>query len=112
RACAARSRDGQAAEPAIVVVARGRVVSRKDERAAPTLAAVVPATNEPPGLDSCLAAIAAAADQPEELIVVRDPAEPGPASARCAGPPSCPSAGSTRTASLARRSRMSSSACG
>jgi GT2 family glycosyltransferase len=60
-------------------------VSRRDGRAGPTLAVVVPATNQPPGLDSCLAAIAAAADQPEELIVVRDPAELGPAAARNVG---------------------------
>jgi GT2 family glycosyltransferase len=46
---------------------------------------VVPATNRPPTLDRCLRAIEQAADAPEELICVRDPAGDGPAAARNAG---------------------------
>jgi GT2 family glycosyltransferase len=49
------------------------------------LAAIVPATNEPETLPACVAAIRAAADPPEELIVVRDPPGAGPAAARNAG---------------------------
>jgi len=49
------------------------------------LAAVVPATDQPPTLAGCLAAIEAAADPPEQLIVVREPPEAGPAAARNAG---------------------------
>jgi Glycosyl transferase family 2 len=49
------------------------------------LAAIVPATNEPETLPACVAAIRAAADPPEELIVVRHPPGAGPAAARNAG---------------------------
>ena len=49
------------------------------------LAAVVPATNEPPTLERCLAAIEAAADGPDELVVVDGPRGAGPAEARNAG---------------------------
>lgn len=49
------------------------------------VAAIVPATNRPPTLEACLAAIRAAAEPPEEVIVVSEPAELGPAGARNAG---------------------------
>ena len=43
-----------------------------------TLAAVVPATNEPPTLARCLAAIEAASDRPDEVVVVDRPANAAP----------------------------------
>jgi len=52
---------------------------------APTLAVVVPATDEPATLDRCLAAITAAADPPDELVVVTTPSGAGPAEARNRG---------------------------
>jgi GT2 family glycosyltransferase len=51
----------------------------------PTLTAIVPATNDPPTLPRCRAAIRVADDPPEEVIVVEDAAEPGPAAARNEG---------------------------
>jgi hypothetical protein len=49
------------------------------------LTAVVPATNSPPTLDRCLAAIRTASDPPDEVIVVDRPDAGGPAAARNAG---------------------------
>jgi len=49
------------------------------------LSAIVPATNEPPTLDRCVAAIRAAEEPPEEVIVVSEAAAPGPAAARNEG---------------------------
>jgi GT2 family glycosyltransferase len=49
------------------------------------LAAVVPATDQPPTLERCLAAIRTADEPPAEVIVVEDAAQPGPAAARNAG---------------------------
>jgi hypothetical protein len=49
----------------------------------PTLTVVVPATDDPPTLDDCVAAIRAADVPPEELVVVREGG--GPADARNAG---------------------------
>lgn len=49
------------------------------------LTAVVPATNSPPTLERCLAAIRSAADPPDELIVVDRADLGGPAAARNAG---------------------------
>jgi len=46
------------------------------------LSCVVPATNRPPTLEQALAAIRAADDPPEELIVVDEPVLAGPAAAR------------------------------
>jgi GT2 family glycosyltransferase len=46
---------------------------------------VVPATDEPTTLDRCLAAIAAADDPPDELVVVTSPVGDGPAAARNRG---------------------------
>ncbi|HUP32891.1 MAG TPA: glycosyltransferase family A protein [Gaiellaceae bacterium] len=51
----------------------------------PRLTAIVPATNAPATLERCLAAIAAAADPPEEIVVVEEPHLAGPALARNAG---------------------------
>jgi GT2 family glycosyltransferase len=50
-----------------------------------TIAAIVPATDMPPTLDRCAAAIRAAREPPDELIVVTEPAGAGPAAARNAG---------------------------
>lgn len=49
----------------------------------PTLCVVVPATNAPPTLDECLAAIRGADDPPEQVVVVTDGG--GPADARNRG---------------------------
>lgn len=49
------------------------------------LSAIVPATDVPPTLARCLAAIAAADDAPEEVIVVDEADRPGPAAARNEG---------------------------
>lgn len=50
-----------------------------------TLTAIVPGTNGPPTLERCIAAIKASADPPEELIVVQEPRNAGPAEARNLG---------------------------
>jgi Glycosyl transferase family 2 len=50
-----------------------------------TVAVVVPATGRPPTLTSCVEAIRSGSDLPEELIVVTEPSEAGPAAARNAG---------------------------
>jgi GT2 family glycosyltransferase len=50
-----------------------------------TYSAIVPATDRPITLDRCLAAIHAAADGPDEVIVVDGPPGMGPAAARNAG---------------------------
>ena len=49
------------------------------------LSAIVPATDAPPTLARCLAAIAAADEPPEEVIVVDEADRPGPAAARNEG---------------------------
>jgi GT2 family glycosyltransferase len=49
------------------------------------LSCVVPATDAPPTLARCLAAIREAEDPPEELIVVTEPAPTGPTAARNEG---------------------------
>lgn len=53
--------------------------------AAPTIAVVVPATDDPATLDRCLAALEASERRPDELIVQRQPAGAGPAEARNLG---------------------------
>src|SRR3954447_6074518 len=53
--------------------------------AAPSLAVVIPATDDPPGLERCLAALQAGVYRPDELIVQREPANVGPAAARNLG---------------------------
>lgn len=50
-----------------------------------TLTAIVPATNAPPTLERCLAAIKRAGEPPEEVIVVDSPRNAGPAEARNIG---------------------------
>lgn len=50
-----------------------------------TLSAVIPATNEPSTLAVALEAIRRAQSAPEQVIVVREPAQDGPAAARNAG---------------------------
>jgi GT2 family glycosyltransferase len=52
---------------------------------APTLAAIIPASDAPPTLGRCVQAIRAAVDPPEELVVVEVADAPGPAAARNAG---------------------------
>lgn len=54
-------------------------------RAPVSLTAIVPATDSPATLQRCLAAIDAAAESPEQVVVVRRPAFTGPAAARNAG---------------------------
>jgi GT2 family glycosyltransferase len=51
----------------------------------PTLAVIVPATDRPPTLERCLAAIGAAEEPPERVVVVDDAPRPGPAAARNKG---------------------------
>ena len=51
----------------------------------PTLAVIVPATDAPPTLERCLAAIRAGHERPDELIVVDEPRSAGPAAARNVG---------------------------
>lgn len=48
----------------------------------PTLAAVIPATDRPPTLERCLAALAGGERRPDETIVQRQPVGGGPAAAR------------------------------
>lgn len=47
-----------------------------------SLAAIVPATDRPPTVEACLAALAASDRRPDETIVQRDPVAGGPAAAR------------------------------
>ncbi|HEX5763341.1 MAG TPA: glycosyltransferase family 2 protein [Solirubrobacterales bacterium] len=49
------------------------------------LAVVIPASDDPPTLGRCLAALRAGKRRPDELIVQREPAGAGPAAARNAG---------------------------
>jgi len=51
----------------------------------PRLSAIVPATDRPATLARCVAAIGAAADPPEEVVVVDEAAARGPAAARNEG---------------------------
>ena len=55
-----------------------------------TLAVVVPATDSPPTLARCLAALAAADEPPDEVIVVDEPRFAGPAAARNLGADEAP----------------------
>ncbi len=58
---------------------------RASPGSSPTLAVVVPATDDPATLGGCLAALKAGARSPDELIVQRQPAGAGPAAARNLG---------------------------
>jgi GT2 family glycosyltransferase len=51
----------------------------------PTLAVIVPATDDPPTLERARAALEAGARKPDRLVVQRDPAGGGPAAARNRG---------------------------
>src|SRR5262245_53437707 len=48
----------------------------------PSLAVIVPATDRPPTLERCLAALERSSEPPDELIVITDPPGRGPAEAR------------------------------
>lgn len=56
---------------------------------APTLAVVVPATDRPPTLGRCIAALRAGSQIPDDLIVLEEPAGTGPAEARNLGAALC-----------------------
>jgi GT2 family glycosyltransferase len=56
---------------------------------APTLAAVVPATDRPPTLQRCLAALEAGTRKPDTVAVLAEPAGAGPAAARNLGAAGC-----------------------
>jgi GT2 family glycosyltransferase len=58
---------------------------RHPRDSAPTLAVVIPATDNPPSLERCLLALDASDHRPDELIVQREPAGIGPAAARNLG---------------------------
>jgi GT2 family glycosyltransferase len=60
-------------------------VAAVNVRVVPTLAVIVPATDRPPTLERCLAAIRAAEETPEQVIVVDEAPGPGPACARNEG---------------------------
>lgn len=49
------------------------------------ITAIVPATNRPTTLEACIKAIESAADAPEQLVVIEEPSELGPAHARNLG---------------------------
>src|SRR5215213_776466 len=51
----------------------------------PTLAVVIPATDDPPTLERCLAALEAGDRPPDQLAVQREPPGRGPSAARNAG---------------------------
>jgi hypothetical protein len=59
--------------------------ARRSSRTQPTLAAIVPAGDDPATLERCLAALQAAERRPDELLAQREPAGAGPAAARNAG---------------------------
>ena len=56
---------------------------------APTLGVVVPATDRPPTLQRCLAALEAGTRRPDSVAVLEDPAGAGPAAARNLGAAGC-----------------------
>jgi GT2 family glycosyltransferase len=58
---------------------------RAPRGSAPTLAVVVPATDDPDSLERCLAALRASSRTPDEVVVQREPAGSGPAEARNRG---------------------------
>jgi GT2 family glycosyltransferase len=63
--------------------------SRHPRESATTLAVVVPATDRPPTLERCLAALRAGARAPDETIVQDEPPGAGPAAARNLGVAQC-----------------------
>src|SRR6187551_202873 len=62
-----------------------------DERRGPslTLAAIVPASDDPPTLERAEAALEAGSRKPDRLVLQRDPAGGGPAAARNQGAAAC-----------------------
>lgn len=62
-----------------------RAVTPGGQASGPKLTIVVPATNDPPTLERCLAAIERAQDGTDELVVVDGPPAAGPAEARNLG---------------------------
>src|SRR5688572_9214784 len=50
-----------------------------------TLSVVVPATDRPPTLERCIAALEGSTAPPDELVVLEEPAGAGPAAVRNAG---------------------------
>jgi GT2 family glycosyltransferase len=63
--------------------------SRHPRESVTTLAVVVPATDRPPTLERCLAALRRGTRAPEETIVQEEPAGSGPAAARNLGVARC-----------------------
>lgn len=63
--------------------------SRHRRESITTLAVVVPATDRPPSLERCLAALRRSSRAPEETIVQEEPAGAGPAAARNLGAARC-----------------------
>lgn len=63
--------------------------SRHPRESVTTFAVVVPATDRPPTLERCLAALRAGTRAPEETVVQEEPAGAGPAAARNLGVARC-----------------------
>lgn len=63
--------------------------SRPPRGSAPTLGVVVPATDQPPTLQRCLAALDAGTRKPDSVAVLEDPPGAGPAAARNRGAAGC-----------------------
>jgi len=62
---------------------------RPTRGSAPTLGVVIPATDSPPTLERCLAALEAGSRKPDTVAVVAEPAGSGPAAARNLGAAGC-----------------------
>lgn len=62
---------------------------RHPRGSAPTLGVVVPATDQPPTLQRCLAALEAGSRKPDSLTVLEEPTSAGPAAARNLGAAGC-----------------------
>jgi GT2 family glycosyltransferase len=63
--------------------------SRPSRDPAPSLGVVVPATDRPPTLQRCLAALEAGTRKPDSVAVLEEPAGAGPAAARNLGAAGC-----------------------
>lgn len=62
---------------------------RHPRGSAPTLGVVIPATDRPPTLQRCLAALQAGSRRPDSIVVLEKPAGAGPAAARNLGAAGC-----------------------
>jgi GT2 family glycosyltransferase len=62
---------------------------RPERGSAQTLGVVVPATDRPPTLPRCLAALEAGTRRPDTVVVLEEPASAGPAAARNLGAAGC-----------------------